>query len=288
MGDTDAREGAVAPALPAARIGRYELRDALGQGSTGRVYLAWDPFGLSEVALKVFDARSGPRAPTDDELARQFMSEASLVGKLSHAHIASILEASAGADPAYIAMEYVSGGTLKQYAAADRLLPTDRLMQIAFKTCGALDYASKKGIVHRDLKRANLLLSGDTHVKVADFGAARLKQAQGAQPSNLGSPAYMAPERIADREPGPQSDMFPWAFHSTSCSPARGRSSVPICPRSWSRSCAGIPGRQAPFVRASRAGSTTWCCACWRRAPPSVTRPGLISRSRSRKSDALA
>ena len=208
MGDTHAREGAVAPAPPAARIGRYELRDTLGQGSTGRVYLAWDPFGASEVALKVFDARPGPRPATDDELARQFMSEASLVGKLNHPHIASILEASAGADPAYIAMEYVRGGTLKPYSAVERLLPAERLMQIAFKTCGALDYAWKKGIVHRDLKPANLLLRGDTHVKVADFGAARLLEVRGARPPNLGSPAYMAPERIADREQGAQSDMF--------------------------------------------------------------------------------
>jgi tRNA A-37 threonylcarbamoyl transferase component Bud32 len=208
MGDTGVREGSVAPAPPAARIGRYELRDTLGQGSTGRVYRAWDPFAESEVALKVFDARSGSRAAADDELARQFMSEAALVGKLSHPHIASILEASAGADPAYIAMEYVSGGTLKPYSAADRLLRADRLMQIAFKTCGALDYASKKGIVHGDLKPANLLLNGDTHVKVADFGAARLRESRGARLANLGSPAYMSPERIAEGEQGPQSDMF--------------------------------------------------------------------------------
>lgn len=209
MDTTNVREGAVASARAGARVGRFELREALGEGSTGRVYLAWDPFLAAEVALKVFDPLATSFAAADGDLARQFMSEASLVGKLTHPHIASIFEASAGNDPAYIAMEYVSGGNLAKHATADSLLAPERLMQIAFKTCGALDYASQKGIVHRDVKPANLLLSGDTHVKVADFGAARLKgAAQSGPTSPIGSPAYMSPEQFGCGELGPQSDMF--------------------------------------------------------------------------------
>jgi len=190
-------------------VGRFELREMLGQGSTGCVYRAWDPFIAQDLALKVFDRKLVSSALADADVRAQFMREASLVGKLSHPHIASILEASAQTEPAYVAMEYVRGGNLTKYATASTLMSPAQLMQVAFKACGALDYASRKGLVHRDLKPANLLLGDSTNVKVADFGAARLKSASGAEhTATIGSPAYMSPEQIKGAELGEQSDMF--------------------------------------------------------------------------------
>jgi hypothetical protein len=190
------------------QVGRFELRETLGRGSTGCVYRAWDPFVAADLALKVFDRRLLLSALAEADVAVQFMREASLVGKLCHPHIASILEASAATEPAYVAMEYVPGGNLAQYASVSTLMSPAQLMQVAFKTCGALDYAGKRGIVHRDIKPANLLLAHGTNVKVVDFGAARLKSGATERPGTLGSPAYMSPEQINGGEVSGQSDMF--------------------------------------------------------------------------------
>lgn len=189
-------------------IGKYKLRRQLGKGSTGTVYLARDTFCDEDVALKVFGGGLLARAGTREKATAQFLKEASLAGKLSHPHIASILEASANRDCGYIAMEYVAGGDLGQFRKPDNLLPPQKVIQIGFKSCGALDYAFKHGIVHRDLKPANLMLASDTHVKVADFGSAALRGVSDLAGQQTGSPAYMSPEQIRGEELDWHSDMF--------------------------------------------------------------------------------
>lgn len=190
------------------RIGKFELRNLLGEGASGKVYLAFDTFSEQEVALKVLDP--GMFSGEGDEKTRlhQFVNEASLAGKLSHPHIATILEASVNDESGYIAIEYVPGGDLTQYTAADKLLPAADAIEIAFKCCGALDYAFKQGIVHRDLKPANIMVVSGTDIKVVDFGAAFLHKAQATQIADIGSPLYMSPEQIRGKELGYQSDMF--------------------------------------------------------------------------------
>ncbi len=188
----------------ATRFGKFELMRVLGKGATGTVHLAIDTFSGMQVALKVFD----PDVVQDAASARQFMNEAALAGKLSHPHIAAIYEAVVGEGSGYIALEYVPGGDLRQYTLRDKLLPVEDAIEIAFKCCGALDYASRRGIVHRDIKPANIMVVEGTNIKLADFGAAYFRKAQDTQIEGVGSPLYMSPEQIRSEDLRPQSDMF--------------------------------------------------------------------------------
>ncbi len=190
------------------QIGKFQLRKVLGKGASGTVYLALDTFSGTDVALKVLDPKIVSSPDFDTTITTQFLNEASLAGKLSHPHIASILEASVNEHSGYIAIEYVPGGNLSQFTAPEKLLSPEDAIQIAFKSCGALDYAFRQGIVHRDIKPANIMVVSDTNIKVADFGAAYLKQAKETQITEIGSPFYMSPEQINGEELGQNSDMF--------------------------------------------------------------------------------
>jgi serine/threonine protein kinase len=190
------------------RIGKFQIRKVLGKGASGTVYLALDTFSGKNVALKVLDPEVVKSPDFDRTNTVQFMNEASLAGKLKHPHIASILEASVTEDSGYIAIEYVPGGDLSQYTRPDNLLPQESAIQIAFKCCGALDYAFRQSIVHRDIKPANILVVSGTDIKVADFGAAYLCKAPEAQIEVIGSPLYMSPEQVRGESLGHHSDMF--------------------------------------------------------------------------------
>jgi serine/threonine protein kinase len=191
------------------QVGKYDVQKLLGKGATGTVYLAKDTFTGKEVALKTIE----PEVFRDPEFGTvyrsQFLNEASLAGKLRHPYIVSILDAVVGEDSGHIAMELVTGGDLSKHVTPDTLLPIPDVLQIAFKCCGALEYAAKEGIVHRDIKPANLMIAGDTEVKIADFGAAVLKKSQVVQTAALGSPYYMSPEQIDGSKPLTfHSDMY--------------------------------------------------------------------------------
>ena len=191
------------------QVGKYDVQKLLGKGSTGTVYLAIDTFTGREVALKTIE----PEVFRDPEFGAvyrtQFQNEASLAGKLRHPHIVAILDAVVGEDSGHIAMELVTGGDLSQHVKPDKLLPPTDVLQIAFKCCGAMDYAYREqGIVHRDLKPANIMITQGTEIRIADFGAAFLKKSQVAQTTAMGSPYYMAPEQIEGHDPTFQSDMY--------------------------------------------------------------------------------
>jgi serine/threonine protein kinase len=191
------------------QVGKYDVQKLLGKGSTGTVYLARDTFTGREVALKTLEPEVF-RDPKFGEVYRaQFLNEASLAGKLRHPHIVAILDAVVGEESGHIAMELVTGGDLSAHAKPETLLPAADVLQIAFKCCGAMDYAYREqGIVHRDLKPANIMISQGTDIKIADFGAAFLKKSQPAQNAAMGSPFYMAPEQLQGAEPTLHSDMY--------------------------------------------------------------------------------
>jgi len=190
------------------QVGKYDVQKAIGKGATGMVYLAKDTFTGGEVALKTIE----PEVFRDPEFGTvyrsQFLNEASLAGKLRHPHIVAILDAVVQEDSGYIAMEFVKGGDLSRHVAAGKLLPVADVLQIAFKCCGALEYAAKEGIVHSDIKPANLMLVEGTEVKISDFGAAYLRKSQVVQTAAMGSPYYMSPEQIAGKELSFHSDMY--------------------------------------------------------------------------------
>jgi serine/threonine protein kinase len=191
------------------RIGKFALLELLGKGSSGAVFKALDTFSGQEVALKVLDESLFAGERINETIRRQFMNEASLAGRLQHPHIAAILEASIDERSGYIAVEYVPGGDLSRAVQPGGLLPVDEVFEIAFKCCGALDYAHRLGIIHRDLKPANLMVAEGTQIKIVDFGAALLTNTQLTQIQDVGTPSYMSPEQVRGGEAlGPQSDMF--------------------------------------------------------------------------------
>lgn len=190
------------------RIGKFQLNKVIGKGSSGTVYHAIDTFSGREVALKVLDMAVANKPENDDANFMQFMTEASLAGQLIHPHIASIIEASVSDDSGYIAVEYVPGGDLSQYTTRGNLISQEDAIQIAFKSCGALDYAFRQGIVHRDIKPQNILIASGTNIKVADFGAAYLSKTLDSQISSIGSPLFMSPEQINNMPLGLHSDMY--------------------------------------------------------------------------------
>jgi serine/threonine protein kinase len=190
------------------QVGKYDIQKMLGKGATGTVYLARDTFSGKEVALKTIE----PEVFRDPEFGTvyrsQFLNEAALAGKLRHPHIVAILDAAMQENSGYIAMELVTGGDLSKHVDPDTLLPVADVLQIGFKCCGALDYAFKEGVVHRDIKPANLMIEQGTDVKIADFGAALLRKTQAVQTATMGSPYYMSPEQVQDKELTFHSDMY--------------------------------------------------------------------------------
>lgn len=190
------------------QIGKYDIQQLLGKGATGTVYHARDTFSGMEVALKVIE----PEVFSDPEFGTvyraQFLNEASLAGKLKHPHIVSIFDAVVLEDAGHIAMELVTGGDLSQHVKPETLLPIADVLQIGFKCCGALDYAFREGIVHRDIKPANIMIAHGTDVKIADFGAALLRKTAVGQTASMGSPYYMSPEQLQNRELTLHSDMY--------------------------------------------------------------------------------
>ncbi|HEY6966783.1 MAG TPA: serine/threonine-protein kinase [Burkholderiales bacterium] len=191
------------------RIGKFALIERLGKGSSGTVYKALDTFSGQEVALKVLDASLFAGERMNASSRQQFMNEASLAGRLQHPHIAAILEACIDEKSGYVAVEYVPGGDLSDAVLPEGLLKVADVFEIAFKCCGALDYAHRQGIIHRDIKPANLMVAEGTQIKIVDFGAALLTNTQHTQIQDVGTPGYMSPEQVrGGAELSFQSDMF--------------------------------------------------------------------------------
>ena len=173
------------------------------------VYLGEDQFNDRKVAIKVQvkDESAGPEEARRFE--KLFMNEAALVGKLSHPNIVAVYDAVIEADAQYIVMEYVGGGSLKKYCTETNLLPVRQAVLVIFKICRALDYAFQNGVIHRDIKAANILLDERDDIKISDFGTAQISTSTHTQIDGfVGSPAYMAPEMINEEAPSVQSDIY--------------------------------------------------------------------------------
>jgi len=189
-------------------LGKYEIVKQVGKGATATVYLAHDPFAQRAVAIKAVAAAVFENGEAGRVARKHFVTEASFAGKLRHPHIVEIYDAVADADPCYIVMEYMPGGTLEANTRPDNLLPVPEAVGIIFKCSRALDFAHRRGVIHRDLKPANLLRGEGTEVKISDFGAALSLASDQSYLEGIGSPAYMSPEQIVGVNLGPHSDMF--------------------------------------------------------------------------------
>lgn len=190
-------------------IGKYSIERELGRGASGTVYLGYDRFRNSQVAIKQTHAALLTDAGQAARYRRLLHNEATLVGRLSHPHIVALLDADEAANPPYLVFEYVDGEALSSFTTPDHLLPVAEVLDIAFKCCHALEYAHRQGLVHRDIKPANLMLRRDGELKLADFGTALSLRSDETQIAGLvGSPSYMSPEQIKEEPLTHASDMF--------------------------------------------------------------------------------
>lgn len=190
------------------QIGKYPVLRKLAEGATAEVYLCNDPFNHRDVAVKVAFPETF-QDPERGKLYRKlFVTEASLAGKLQHPHICQIYDAVAEEALHYIVMEYVDGGTLEKFCRPESLLSVEDIVEIGFKCTRALEFAHKHGVTHRDIKPANILFAGDTDVKITDFGAALIASGDTTQVSAVGSPAYMSPEQVKERQLDHRTDIY--------------------------------------------------------------------------------
>jgi serine/threonine protein kinase len=202
--------GAVVPDqdLPAT-IGRFQILCTLGRGAFGTVYRAFDPHLERDVALKV------PHRGTldSDQATERFLREARLAAQLRHPHIVPIYDAGHDGTHYYIASPFIQARTLAA-ALADRPFEPRLAARIVADLAEALLYAHQRGIVHRDVKSANILLDDQGEVHLLDFGLAYRQNAATTRITEhgalLGTPAYMAPERAAgqDTQPSQASDQY--------------------------------------------------------------------------------
>ncbi len=191
------------------KIGKYNIVSELGRGATAVVYLGEDEFNNRKVAIKVQVKDDNASPEEARRFEKLFLNEAALVGKLSHPNIVGVFDAVVDGDTHFIVMEYVSGGSLKKFCTETNLLPVRQAVLIIFKICRALDYAFQNGVIHRDIKAANILLSERDDIKISDFGTAQISQATHTQIEGfVGSPAYMAPEQINEEPPSVQTDIY--------------------------------------------------------------------------------
>ena len=192
------------------RIGKYVIINEVGRGSTGTVYLSHDPYYGRDVAIKVYNIEAGG----DDERARiarkMFLSEAHMVGMLQHPNILPIYDAGEESGHCYIVTEHVHGArTLAAYCRPDNLLRIDDVVEIMFKCAKALHYAHSRGVIHRDVKPSNIMLTQDSDVRIIDFGIALVADSEISRIEGIaGSPSYMSPEQVQSLELTNRSDLY--------------------------------------------------------------------------------
>jgi eukaryotic-like serine/threonine-protein kinase len=187
--------------------GRYTLVEPLGDGGMAEVYLARDNSLGRNVALKVLRERYAD----DEEFVERFRREAVSAAALNHPNVVQVYDRGHTEDGAfYMAMEYVTGGTLKERVKAEGSLALREATEIASRVADALAVAHDHGIVHRDVKPQNVLLTSSGEPKVSDFGIARTASSKTITQTDamLGTLAYMSPEQLRGERVGPASDLY--------------------------------------------------------------------------------
>ena len=189
------------------KIGRYEILDEIGQGAMGTVYRARDPLIERTVAIKTVSLTQLRQEGTDAE--SRFLREAQSAGRLSHPNIVTIYDVGEADGLAYIAMEHLSGATLRDVMNKGPI-PLSLALDTALQMAEALAFAHEHGVIHRDIKPANVVVTGQRgRVKLTDFGIAHLVNSDHTQTGQmLGSPRYMSPEQAMGREIDGRSDIF--------------------------------------------------------------------------------
>jgi hypothetical protein len=190
------------------RFGRYLIAGELGRGAMGAVHLAKDPLIERDVAIKTLLPDLDLPTEIMGDVRERFLREARSAGRLNHPNIVTIFDVGEQDGVAYIAMEVLEGRSLQQMLREGRL-PLTSIVSIAAQVADALDHAQRFGIVHRDVKPANIMVSADGRAKLTDFGVAHVPSSNMTQTgAALGSPKYMSPEQVTGQAIDPRSDIF--------------------------------------------------------------------------------
>ncbi len=193
--------------------GRYELLDRLGSGGMSNVYRATDQILERTVAVKIL----AEHLSDDERFVARFRREALAVAKLIHPHIVQVYDTGIDEGRHFIVMEYVDGRSGAQLLQKHGSLPPHEAVDIGIQACAGLDYAHRRGIIHRDVKPGNLMIvggsaggSGEMTTKLTDFGIARAaEQTRITQVGSVvGTAAYLAPEQVRGDEATPASDVY--------------------------------------------------------------------------------
>ena len=190
------------------RIGHYEIRGLLGEGGMGEVYLAYDPALDREVAIKVLSEQLA----REKENRERFYQEARAAASLNHPNVVTIHNVGEKDGVPYFVMEYLQGTVLGKIIAksSGKRLPVERALDLAGQICQALDTAHRRGILHRDIKPDNVMVTPDDALKVLDFGIARIAKCPTLTKCDqlFGTVEYMAPEQILGDGVDERSDLY--------------------------------------------------------------------------------
>jgi len=205
-----AEAGGAPAAAELQRLGRYQLEREIGRGAMGIVYLGRDTAIKRMVAIKAIPLASEFSGAELVEARSRFFREAETAGRLNHPNIVTIYDVGEERGLAYIAMEYLKGRHLSDYAKSDRLMEPRKVLDVIGRTAEALGFAHKQQVVHRDIKPANLMYDPSTDtLKITDFGIARLSGAGSTRTGIvLGTPSFMSPEQLEGRTVTGHSDLF--------------------------------------------------------------------------------
>lgn len=190
------------------QLGRYNIIGELGQGAMGTVYKAVDPLIDRVVAIKTINLSLA--LDEKEEYEQRFYQEAKAAGRLSHPNIVTIYDVGKSGEIAYIAMEFLQGRELRDILNDGQRMPVEQVINVVAQVAQGLAYAHENGIVHRDVKPSNIMIVRDGHVKITDFGIARMASAAVRTQTGmvLGSPKYMSPEQVVGKLTDHRSDIF--------------------------------------------------------------------------------
>ncbi|MEV4297496.1 serine/threonine-protein kinase [Microbispora rosea] len=203
-------EGPVMPPLVGRRLGDYTVEAVVGRGGMATVYRARDQRLGRAVALKVL----APQLAHDDRFRDRFVRESRMVASIDHPNIIPVYEAGERDELLFIAMRYVEGSDMRKLVQSEGPLPVGRANPLFVQIASALDAAHAHGLVHRDVKPANILVTRADHVYLTDFGLTKSSSAEAGLTSHghfMGTPRYVAPEQIRGLPVDGRSDLYAFA-----------------------------------------------------------------------------
>ncbi len=198
-------EGAARSGSPSDRIGKYEIISKIGQGAMGEVYKARDTVLDRFVAIKTMSAA----VLGNPEMGQRFLREAQSAARLNHPNVVTLHEFGEDAGRFFMAMELLDGEDLQHTLKRGALATLEDKLPVMEQILDGVAYAHAQGVIHRDLKPANIHVQRNGHIKVMDFGLARLGESEITRAGTvMGTPNYMSPEQVRGEKTGPASDVF--------------------------------------------------------------------------------